>query len=33
MKVTDYGATLHSVIIPGKNNENYDVVLGYDTLA
>lgn len=32
IKVTDYGATLQSVIVPGKDNNNYDVVLGYDTL-
>ena len=31
-KVLDYGATVQSVIIPDKNGNPVDVVLGYDTL-
>ncbi len=31
-KVLDYGATVQSIIIPDKNGNPVDVVLGYDTL-
>ena len=32
IKISEYGATLQSLIVPGKDEKNYDVVLGYDTL-
>ena len=31
--VTDYGATLVNVLVPDKNGEIKDVVLGYDDVA
>ena len=31
-KILDYGATVQSIIVPDKNGEPVDVVLGYDTL-
>ena len=31
--VLDYGATIQSLIVPGKNSAAVDVVLGYDTVA
>ena len=30
MTVSDFGATLQSVLVPDKNNKPRDVVLGYD---
>lgn len=30
MEVTDFGATLYSLLVPGKNGNMHDVVLGYD---
>ncbi|MBR3935684.1 MAG: hypothetical protein IKJ57_03960 [Oscillospiraceae bacterium] len=31
-KILDYGATIQSIIVPDKNGEPVDVVLGYDTI-
>ena len=31
-KVLDYGATIQSVIVPDKNGNPVDVVLGHDTI-
>lgn len=30
MEVTDFGATLYSLLVPAKDGESYDVVLGYE---
>ena len=31
MEVTDFGATLYALLVPDKNGNLVDVVLGYDT--
>ena len=33
VSVTDYGATLASVVVPGRNGEGVDVVLGYPVVS
>ena len=32
-KILTYGATLHSLLVPDRNGDPVDVVLGYDTLS
>lgn len=32
VKITDYGATIQSIIVPGKDNKFADVVFGYDSV-
>lgn len=32
VKITDYGATIQSIIVPGKNNKFADVTFGYDNV-
>ena len=31
-KILDYGATVQSLIVPDKNGDPVDVVLGHDTI-
>lgn len=32
VRITDYGATVQSIVVPGKNNKFADVVFGYDNV-